>query len=84
MKTILFLCCCAVLSAGVYHYATYERENQIDYAGIASIELHAVRCMDDIGNLETYHIPIPEYSGFSQNVEKELLESYAEGFCNSI
>jgi hypothetical protein len=83
MKTILILCCCAVLFCAGYQYATYERENKIDYSG-NSMELHTVQCMEENGDLQTYEIPMPEYSGFSKKEEKELMEDYAKGFCDSL
>ena len=51
----------------------YERpELEID---LSTQNIHEIRCINEYGNLETYHINIP--------AEVMDVEAYAEGFCNS-
>lgn len=73
IKILLVLSIFLLFGSGLFIYATFDREErEID---LNNQNIHAVLCMDGDGNLETYHINIPE--GVN-------LDYFSEGFCKSL
>jgi len=77
MKTVLTVVALVTLVSGSFVIFGDHEKKAIE--ATISMELHEVRCLDVSGDLQIYHIPIP-----STITNKEALESYAEGFCQSI
>ena len=55
-----------------------------DYLSLQPAKLHQVLCISDTGDATTYHIPMPSFEGFTEEDTFDLVESYAQGYCNNL
>lgn len=84
MKNVAMVVSLVVAFAcGLYFWGTFPRETRT-YENMQPVDTHAVLCVADSGDAETYYIIMPSFKGFSDEDVYDLKESYAQGFCDSI
>jgi len=83
VKAIVVVILVVSFICGMYAWGTYPREAKT-YENMQPTTTHRVLCITDSGDATTYHIMMPSFEGFSDEVVYDLKKSYEQGFCNSV